>query len=249
MPEPARLEKAELRELDDRGEQTSDKTNWMKVQFNPDTLKLNFSNQVVPPTNNVGNGDQRGNSTIQYVGRGTTKLSITLWFDVTGVQLEGNSDEKAQPVTDVQELTKKVIYYVKPKPDKTDSTKFKPPGIRFVWGTFQFDGIVESIDQTLEFFGPDGKPLRASVALNLTKQEVADTIRPSGRQGAVAVANAAAGQKAFKQAGSGETLQGMTQDLGLGSNWQAIASANGIENPRQLTPGQVIDFGAVQRQR
>jgi len=31
---------------------------------------------------------------------------------------------------------------------------------------------------------------------------------------------------------------------GLQGNWQAVAAANGIENPRLLAPGQVIDLHA-----
>ena len=34
----------------------------------------------------------------------------------------------------------------------------------------------------------------------------------------------------------------MAASRGLGDNWQAIAAANGIENPRLLTPGQLINM-------
>jgi nucleoid-associated protein YgaU len=34
----------------------------------------------------------------------------------------------------------------------------------------------------------------------------------------------------------------LADSAGRGKDWQAIASANGIENPRMLAPGQLIDL-------
>ena len=42
-----------------------------------------------------------------------------------------------------------------------------PPAARFVWGEFRFDGHVEALEETLDFFAPDGRPLRARLALSL----------------------------------------------------------------------------------
>ena len=36
----------------------------------------------------------------------------------------------------------------------------------------------------------------------------------------------------------------MADKQGQGDDWQSIASANGIENPRMLAPGQLIDMSA-----
>ena len=36
----------------------------------------------------------------------------------------------------------------------------------------------------------------------------------------------------------------MAASQGKGDNWQAIAAANNIENPRFLQPGQLIDLDA-----
>jgi hypothetical protein len=37
-------------------------------------------------------------------------------------------------------------------------------------------------------------------------------------------------------------VQGLAAQVGLGDNWQAIATANGIENPRRLAPGQLLNL-------
>ena len=72
MPEPIKLLKAELREIswdDQQQVQEGDPEKTVQVQFNPETLKVNFSNQKA-------GGDQRGGSAVQFVGAGSTKLSL-----------------------------------------------------------------------------------------------------------------------------------------------------------------------------
>ena len=251
MTDVLRIAKAELRELDPKGNETGQ--NRVTVQFNPETLKVSYANQVVPPdTNNNSkkdNTDKRATSAIQYVGKGSTKLSVQLWFDATAAMPEG------QPrVGDVRELTKRVAYFITPIADKTDPQKFIPPGVRFLWGTFQFDGIVDSLEESLEFFSSDGEPLRASVTISVTQQAIQFTIRSDNRgknaTGSVpagGIGGAPPGTRPLTPARDAETLQGMAGNAGLGTDWRGIAEANGIENPRLLAPGQLIDLSARTR--
>ncbi|MEO7177562.1 MAG: peptidoglycan-binding protein, partial [Allosphingosinicella sp.] len=47
------------------------------VQFNPESMKVTFANQIAEPKG----GDQKaGTAGRQFVGAGTTKLALTLWF-------------------------------------------------------------------------------------------------------------------------------------------------------------------------
>lgn len=233
MPEQPEVKKAELRELKPDGTDTDYR---VAVQFNPETLKVAFANQVVPP-NNPGAQDQRANST-QFVGQGTTKLSVQLWFDVTS-----SLPESKKGVTDVRDLTKEVIYFITPKPSEQDRDKNVPPGIRFLWGSFQFDGIVDSLEESLEFFSQDGRPLRASVSLSMSQQKI-EVLRNQEFQPSQpnAPGRGAPGTRPLSQAAAGQSVQGLAAGLGRASDWQAIAAANGIENPRLLQPGQLIDL-------
>src|SRR6185436_4226819 len=43
----------------------------------------------------------------------------------------------------------------------------KPNLCLFAWGAFQFTGMFESFNETLDFFSPGGKPLRATVAVSM----------------------------------------------------------------------------------
>lgn len=232
MPE---LAKAELRQLDPDFDQEIERDTWAKVQFNPETLKVSFANQVATPS---GSGDQNGSPSRLFVGAGTTKLAAQLWFDVTGEQTDG------EPVDDVRKLTQKVAFFITPKPDPSDPQKFVPPAVRFLWGSFQFDGIMESLDESLEFFSPEGKPLRATLSFSLTQQKITRFVfrdtAPPGAGGAGG--GAPAGTRPLTAAPAGSTVQGLAAGQGKGSDWQGIAAANDVENPRRLPPGQLLDM-------
>ena len=230
MPDSQKLEKAELRELDAEFKNEINPDKKCQVQFNPETLKVSFANQVATPS---GAGDQKGTPARQFVGAGTTKLSLQLWFDVTAPMPPGQQKEQ-----DVRKLTAKVAYYITPK---AEGKKFVPPGVRFIWGSFQFDGIMESMEESLEFFSSDGRPLRASVTINLTQQKITEfTFRPTTGPGAAPTP----GTRPLTPAPAGKSVQSVADSQGKGDNWQDIAAANNIENPRMLQPGQLLDMNA-----
>jgi contractile injection system tube protein/LysM domain-containing protein len=230
MPDSQKLEKAELRELDAEFKNEINTDKKCQVQFNPETLKVSFANQVATPS---GAGDQQGTPARQFVGAGTTKLSLQLWFDVSAPMPAGQNKEQ-----DVRKLTAKVAYFITPKPE---GDKFVPPAVRFIWGSFQFDGIMESMEESLEFFSSDGRPLRASVTVNLTQQKITEfSFRATAGPGA----SPAPGTRPLTPAPAGGSVQSIADSQGKGDNWQDIASANNIENPRLLQPGQLIDVNA-----
>lgn len=240
MAEPAaNLARAELHELkpDFSAELSGGKN--VKVQFNPETLKVSFANQLVQPSSG---GDQRGTPARQFVGAGTTKLALQLWFDVTALPPD------QQAVKDVRKLTQDVAYFITPKEDSGGrEKKYVPPAVRFLWGSFQFDGMLDSMEESLEFFSPDGRPLRASVSLALSQQKItAYSFRELGASGGPGGAGggtpATPGTKPLTPAAQGASVQSLAERQGVGGDWQAIARANGIENPRILTPGRLVDM-------
>jgi hypothetical protein len=42
----------------------------------------------------------------------------------------------------------------------------------------------------------------------------------------------------------GKTAQDAASNAGKGDDWQSVAAANGIENPRQVPPGTLLDMDA-----
>jgi len=221
------LAKARLIELDASFKNEKDGGNQATVQFNPETLKVTFANQIVQPK---GNDQAAGNAGRQFVGEGTTKLALQLWFDASA------SDDG---VDDVRRLTEPVVFFMRPQKAQEDPTKLAPPGVRFQWGSFLFDGLVESLDQSLEFFSPDGKPLRASMSLTLSQQKILEVKFQDPGQ-----APALPGQSPLSIAKAGDTIQNMVGRTGGASPWQAIAAANGIEDALRLAPGRMVDLNA-----
>src|SRR5262249_61336978 len=109
--------------------------------------------------------------------------------------------------------------------------KLVPPAVRFIWGSFQFDGIMEGLEESLEFFSPEGRPLRANMTLNLSQQRITKFAFREARGPASAPA---LGSRPLAQAAGGVGRQGLASASGKGADWQAIATAHGTENPPPL---------------
>jgi hypothetical protein len=125
-----------------------------------------------------------------------------------------------------------------PQPSDQDRSRLAPPGVRFQWGSFLFDGMVDGIEQSLEFFSPDGKPLRANISLNLSQQKILVTeFKGDGR------VPQKPGQKPLGSARAGDSVQSMASRAGK-SDWQSIAAANAIDDPLRLSAGALIDLNA-----
>src|ERR1051325_11089678 len=117
------LIKAELIELKPDFSDIKSDGKRVAVQFNPDSLKVSFANQIATE----GTGSQRGTPGQLHVGAGTTKMSLQLWFDVTRVADGGT------PSGDVRDLTKQVTFFITPKKENpNDDKKFIPPAVRFL---------------------------------------------------------------------------------------------------------------------
>jgi hypothetical protein len=147
----------------------------------------------------------------------------------------------------VRKLTRDVIHFMMPRERQEKASPTAPPAVRFQWGSFQFDGLMESLEESLEFFSPDGRPLRASVSLGLSQPQTQTiTILPAGPPG-IGGGLLAPGVAPLATASAGSTVQSIAAAAGGSRDWQDIAAANGIENPRLLAPGQLLDLRARAR--
>lgn len=233
---PEQLAKAQLQELDAKFKNQINKDRALAVQFNPETLKVSFTNSVQQPQ---GGGDQRGPQAQQFVGEGTTKLSLQLWFDVSA--LDGGAQN------DVRKVTQKVAYFITPKKNPKSKTLMIPPAVRFVWGTFKFDGIMDSLEESLEFFSPDGRPLRASLSVSLSQQRITKygfedpTKAGASSRGAGPGGVATPGTSPLARAVAGASVASLAAAAGAGTFWQRIAAANKIEDPLRLPTGALVD--------
>src|SRR6266849_1848659 len=232
--EPLQLKQAILQEiwwtdkgaLQEKGPNGKDGKKFT-VQFNPQSLKVNFSNQ------NAGGEQPKGSST-QFVGKGVTKLTLELWFDISYAQAQGRVQAVAgSQDVDVRSLTQQVAYFMQPQQVRGKKDIYVPPGVRFSWGTFVFDGVMDSMDETLDFFSADGLPIRASVNISVSRQEIIFDPKKT------AVLTGAPGVQPFDVMNAGEPLQNRA-----GTDRRQAALANGIENPRMMSPGALVNLSA-----
>jgi len=244
MPEPVRIAKARLEELQADLETPRSGGRRVTVQFNPESLKVSFANQIQTPQ---GSGDSARPPAVQFVGAGTTKLAVTLWFDASApldAEMLPEAERGAGKVDDVRKLTEQVAWFITPQPDNADPNRYLPPAVSFNWGSFQFNGIVESLEENLEFFSPEGKPLRASLVLSLSQPRITAYRYNQSGNSAGNPGGSAPGTRPLTGAPAGASLQALAAAAGRADDWKNIAAANGIEDPRRLAAGQMIDLMA-----
>ena len=248
MPEPVRVAKARLEELQADLETPRSGGKRVTVQFNPESLKVNFANQIQTPQGSGGSGDSARPPAVQFVGAGTTRLAVTLWFDASApldAEMLPEAARGGGKLDDVRKLTEQIAWFITPQPDPADPERYLPPAVSFVWGSFLFNGIVESLEENLEFFSPQGKPLRASLSLKLIQPRItAYRFAQSGAGSGSGALGGTPGTRPLTGATEGASLQAMAAAAGRPGDWKAIASANGIEDPLRMQAGQMLDMQA-----
>jgi hypothetical protein len=214
------LQKAQLVPLDKQQKPVPGQA--VAVHFNPETLKLTYTNNLNADTGSKNTSGQPA----QQASNSSVTLAVDLVFDTTD-QLE-----KKQGDADVRKvITKKIVelFVTPPAPaDATNSNPIPANPCLFLWGTFQFVGLVESYNETLDFFSASGVPLRATVSMSLkeSRYKIADVTQsvPSPSQPLPSGA----------QIGPALSAAGIDP-----ADWRKTALANGMETPRFATSGGV----------
>ena len=222
---------------------SSDDSKYILVQFNPASLRVTLSNSLKADT-------QGGSSSAaaQYVEKSESTLAVSLLFDTTvaftakeSIDVLERNDQGTVTATrkagvnathqansDVRLETKRIAAAFMQPQDPHSSNPRAPQRCRFQWGSFSFDGMLASYNETLDFFSPEGIPLRATLQLSFKEQRfqfdtqnvtaaarAQPTLTPGGPELSAATANA---------------LQGKDP-----KQWRDTALFNGMENPRLST--------------
>lgn len=184
----------------------------VEVQFNPTSLKVTLANSL---KENERSGNTRA---AQFVDKSSSSLTVELIFDTTD-QLapgqDGGEDNESDQRQDVRLLTGAIARtFMQPNADAADSEEQAPHRCMFAWGTFVFVGIMESFDETLDFFSPEGTPLRATVAIKIAESRY--QFRSQEAQ----------------QAQRDTPTLGSASEAMNDASWRDTALFNGVENPR-----------------
>lgn len=233
------LEKAKLQEIkaDKSAKPVGDPVD---VQFNPTTMKLQLSS-------NLSSGDSTGSQTRQSSGSTSATLSFDLVFDTAD---EGETGAPRSVFSKTAAIQKFVT------PASAAKGKQKPPKLRFIWGAFQFDGVVESINIDLELFAANGTPLRAKVAVSVKGQDPKLVFAKTNQQGnaptplqntgagpGAASSGAPAGPGRVAPALEGESLPEFAARNGLDpSAWRALNVPSAALGSLSLPAGVEVGF-------
>jgi len=219
------LAKAKLIPLDDSGAE-SDESKHINVQFNPSSLKVTLANTLKADSKSSSSG-----AAAQFVDKSSSSLAIELMFDTT-LKSDG-----AEANTDVRQQTQKIAEaFMKPIEGSGDKL-LAPARCRFQWGAFMFVGMMGSYNETLDFFSPEGIPLRAKLGLSLKEDkfqfERNDKIK--AQRGQLPKFSKALDdskkQETSEQQNINEVLKQEKIDE---AKFRGTAMGNGVENPRQL---------------
>ncbi len=182
--------------------------------FNPS--KYDLSKQVnYAEFKATGSGTQ----VQQFVNRGAESLSMELFFDTS----EEHTDVRKQHIQQIDSLL------------EVDPELHAPPLVEFRWGSLTFTALVESADKSFTRFLPDGTPVRARVNMTFKEYEASDykkriSLESTDKTKAWTVTE-------------GDTLWLIAdEEYGDPTQWRTIADANGVENPRRIEPGTVLEL-------
>ncbi len=124
------------------------------VHFNPTSLRVALTNQFGedPPE--------------QHARATTAKLDVELLFDTT----HDGSDVRSATAT-LRTLAV-ATGITPPASGQQAQANGSLPKCFFHWGTTTFEGLIESLTETLDFWSSDGVPLRASITLSMKGSEL-----------------------------------------------------------------------------
>jgi len=139
----------------------------LNVHFNPASLVYSVENSVAQQSGNPKKA--------QYVAQFSGKLTMDLQFDTTDTG------------SDVRTVTNQVALFMQASANASAAAQNSappsangnssgpppkaPPVLMFQWGTYQFQGIMDSFKETIDFFSNDGVALRALVSIGLSRQD------------------------------------------------------------------------------
>ena len=185
------------------------------IQFKPASLQYEVTNTLKE--------EESGGATKQYVSKSTGKLTMDLVYDTTH-----NGD-------DVRTFSRPVANLMEPDPESGTENK-TPAIVEFSWGTYSFQGMMETFKETIDFFSSDGVPLRSSINVVLSKQDqvFAEDSESSADDDAV-------------EAPQGQNQNATTAATQAGNSraGKAVAADNGMESMRFNTGGSVTVGGSV----
>lgn len=222
----------------------------LPLDFNPESLRIQI-NPVLRNNTAKGGSDQSAN------GRSTSTLSFEATFDNTGppraplapsgggisasVNFSVGVSVGGDDELDVRRKTGRIASWVSGPREVADARAVQ---VEFRWGRMRWRGVISSFSETLDYFSPEGTPLRSKVSLTLTEATVEDR-RPAEERKSLALSLgfAAGASVALDFSASAGFGLGASASLGAGVDLGFSANA-GVQMSADVAVG-VFGGGAV----
>ena len=195
------------------------------------TLECQFNPQELTVSKGVSWHAERSldtNAPELYCGGGQpARFSLNLVFDTAR-----ETDPSEQ---DVRKYTNVLLSLTLLGKD-TNWGRVPPPLVLFVWGDLQlFTAVVQQVSVSYTLFLPSGKPVRARAQVGFIQLDLEDDELPPTNP---TTRTEARRTHVVQQ---GERLDWIAyQEYGHPSYWRHLAEANGLLDPLDLKPGQVL---------
>lgn len=199
--------------------------------FNPTEYTVAKSNQWEPTR-----ASPKDVPVTTFGGGGVRTMTLELFFDC----LEDKNNNRGQrgKKDDVREYTNKLwkLASVDPRLKNRTTQQGRPPRVVFQWGAaWSFKAVITSLSIRYTLFGRDGMPLRAIASV--TFQEVEDE-NAQKRTNPTSEAIPGFTRRAVRPH---DTLALIAfEEYGDATLWRAIADENGLNDPLELRPGQIL---------
>ena len=204
----------------------------IEVLFNPSEYQLtdgaNYAEKKIPGLDGP---------VLQYISGEATELSLNLFLD-TYVPKKPSSllsfGSAPDASTDVSNITKEIA-------DATsiDGSMHRPPKVTFKWGSLNFNGVITKFNHTYIMFTETGMPVRAKISLTFKSLiSPKDSKRKSPFE--------SPDRSKYRTIRQGIGLWDIANmEYGDPDLWKVIARENGILNPLDVRPGQVVKLPAL----
>lgn len=170
--------------------------------------------------------------TPQYVGGITSSMSFTLYYDTTENMGQLADEVKKQSVMSYVAGIDSLL--------QVEGDQHKPPEVEFVWGDFNYRGVLSSLNKEFTYFDVDGKPLRVKMELTIRSVPKATA--------SLEDPNNSPDRSKYRCVQEGMSLWKIAWDeYGDCERWKDIAAYNGLMNPLDLCPGQVLKLPALKK--
>lgn len=191
-------------------------SNYLTCQFNPETLRI--EKRVTWSAQNQAGLNAPD---MTFTGGESATFSIVLWFDTTTLNNQ-----------DVRGYTNKLLKLtLKAEGENT------PPIVRLVWGSFKtFHAIVTSVTIEYTMFLTNGLPVRAKATVAFQQASDGDSGRLPGQN-----PTSRTDPRKTYRVHQGDRIDFLAfREYGDSTQWRRIAEANGLDNPLDLKPGQIL---------